>query len=142
MFSNTIIGRIVYMEPAVHEGREFLAIKLAVSDISGNEIRIKFNNSNGLFAAYKNGTLVIGHQLILTQFDVRLNSIRTHYLKDGFLHQLRYAEIALTNVRAVMGAAPRAKVPGHQVPDAYVSNQQIEETVPFQAEPTLDPVAF
>jgi hypothetical protein len=139
MFSNTIIGRVVYMEPAVHEGREFLAIKLAVSDISGNEIRIKFNNSNGLFTAYKNGTLVIGHQLILTQFDVRLNSIRTHYLKDEMLHQLKYPEIALTKVRAVMGSAPRQKA---EVPHAYTDNQQVEELVPYAGEPTLETVPF
>ena len=139
MFSNTIIGRVVYMEPAVHEGREFLAIKLAVSDISGNEIRIKFNNSNGLFTAYKNGTLVIGHQLILTQFDVRLNSIRTHYLKDEMLHQLKYPEIALTKVRAVMGSAPRQKA---EVPHAYTDNQQVEELAPYAGKPTLETVPF
>jgi len=139
MFSNTIIGRVVYMEPAVHEGREFLAIKLAVSDVSGNEIRVKFNNANGLFTAYKNGTLVIGHQLILTQFDVRLNSIRTHYLKDEMLHQLKYPEIALTKVRAVMGSAPRQKA---EVPHAYTDNQQVEEMAPYAGEPTLETVPF
>jgi len=139
MFSNTIIGRVVYMEPAVHEGRQFLAIKLAVSDMSGNEIRIKFNNSNGLFTAYKNGTLVIGHQLILTQFDVRLNSIRTHYLKDEMLHQLKYPEIALTKVRAVMGSAPRQKA---EVPHAYTDNQQVEELAPYAGKPTLETVPF
>jgi hypothetical protein len=139
MFSNTIIGRVVYMEPAVHEGRQFLAIKLAVSDVSGNEIRVKFNNANGLFTAYKNGTLVIGHQLILTQFDVRLNSIRTHYLKDEMLHQLKYPEIALTKVRAVMGSAPRQKA---EVPHAYTDNQQVEELAPYAGKPTLETVPF
>ena len=126
MFSNTIIGNITYMEKAVHEGREFLAITMAVNDMYEGACRIKFNNSNGLLTAFNNGILVVGHQLILTQYDVRINSIRTHYLKDELLHQLKYPEIALTRVRAVMGAAPRLKA-----------------VVPMrQAEPTLEEIPF
>jgi len=114
------------MEKAVHEGREFLAITMAVNDMYEGACRIKFNNSNGLLTAFNNGILVVGHQLILTQYDVRINSIRTHYLKDELLHQLKYPEIALTRVRAVMGAAPRLK--------AVVPMQQ--------AEPTLEEIPF
>jgi hypothetical protein len=109
MFSNTIVGNIAFMEIAVHEGREFLAITMYVKDQADGVCRIKFNNSNGLLTAYNNGTLTVGQQLILTQWDVRINSIRTHYMKDGDLVALKYPEIALTRVRAVIGSAPEAK---------------------------------
>jgi hypothetical protein len=134
MFSNTIIGNITYMEKAVHEGREFLAITIAVNDMYEGACRIKFNNSNGLLTAFNNGTLVVGHQLILTQYDVRINSIRTHYMKDELLYQLRYPEIALTRVRAIMGAAPKPKAISNEGP--------VADQVPFQAEPTLESVPF
>ena len=97
------------MEKAVHEGREFLAITLYVKDQYEGTCRIKFNNANGLLTAHNNGTLVIGQQLILSQYDVRINSIRTHYEKDGQLVALKYPEVSLTRVRATIGAAPEAK---------------------------------
>lgn len=128
MFSNTIVGNISYMELATHEGREFLAITMVVNDMYEGTCRVKFNNTNGLMAAYNNGTLVVGQQLILTQYDVRLNSIRTHYFKDGDLVALKYPEMALTRVRAVIGSAPRPKV-------------QPEVTAP-KAEPTLEEIPF
>jgi hypothetical protein len=109
MFSNTIVGNIAFMEKAVHEGREFLAITLYVKDQFEGTCRIKFNNANGLLTAYNNGTLVVGQQLILSQYDVRINSIRTHYEKDGQLVALKYPEVSLTRVRATIGAAPEAK---------------------------------
>jgi len=109
MFSNTIVGNITYMEKAVYEGKEFLAVTMAVDDMYEGACRIKFNNSNGLLSAFTNGTLVVGQQLILTQYDVRLSSIRTHYFKDGDLVALKCPEIALTRVRAVIGAAPKPK---------------------------------
>jgi hypothetical protein len=128
MFSNTIVGNISYMEKAIHEGREFLAISMVVNDMYEGACRIKFNNANGLMTAYNNGTLVVGQQLILTQFDVRLNSIRTHYFKDGDLVALKYPEMALTKVRAVIGSAPRPKV-------------QPVATAPV-AVPTMDEIPF
>ena len=127
MLSNTIIGNITYLEKAVHEGREFLAITMAVNDrMYDDACRVRFNNSNGLLTAYNNGTLVVGHQLILSQYDVRISSIRTHYLKDGLMHQLKYPELALTRVRAIIGAAPRPK----------------PEVVAPTVEPTLEEIAF
>jgi hypothetical protein len=128
MFSNTIVGNIAFMEIAVHEGREFLAITMYVKDQADGVCRIKFNNSNGLLTAYNNGTLTVGQQLILTQWDVRINSIRTHYMKDGDLVALKYPEIALTRVRAVIGSAPEAK--------PAVTQQQPK------AEPTLAELPF
>jgi hypothetical protein len=118
MFSSTIIGNVSYMELATHEGREFLAITVAVNDAYDRSCRIKFNNSNGLLTAYRNGTFVIGQQIILSQYDVRISSIRTHYTKDDQLIPLKYPEIALTNVRASIGSAPKPKpvvLPGIQV---------------------------
>jgi hypothetical protein len=126
MLSNTIIGNITYMEKAVHEGREFLAITMAVNDMYDGACRVRFNNSNGLLTAYNNGTLVVGHQLILSQYDVRISSIRTHYLKDGLMHQLKYPELALTRVRAIIGAVPRPK----------------PEVVAPTVEPTLEEIPF
>jgi hypothetical protein len=125
MFSNVIIGNITYMEKAVHEGREFLAVTMAVNDMYEGVCRVKFNNSNGLLTAYTNGTLVVGHQLIISQYDVRINSIRTHYMKDGDLVALKCPEVALTRVRATIGAAPKPKA---------VSTPK--------AEPTLEEVPF
>lgn len=109
MFSNAIVGNIAYMEIVCHEGNEFLAVTMYVKDANGT-CRIKFNNSNGLLTAVNNGTLVVGQQLILSQFDVRINSIRTHYLKDGLMYQLKYPEITLTRVRATIGAPPLSTV--------------------------------
>jgi hypothetical protein len=126
MFSNTIVGNIAFMEKAVHEGREFLAITLYVKDQYDGICRVKFNNANGLLTAHNNGTLVVGQQLILSQYDVRINSIRTHYEKDGKLVSLKYPEVALTRVRATIGAAPEAK------PVAPAA----------KAEPTLEEVLF
>jgi len=127
MFSNTIIGNVSYMELATHEGREFLAITVAVNDAYDRSCRIKFNNSNGLLTAYRNGTFVIGQQIILSQYDVRISSIRTHYTKDDQLLPLKYPEIALTNVRATLGSAPK--------PKAVVEPRA-------QAVPTLEEVPF
>ena len=129
MFSNTIIGNVTYLELATHEGREFLAITLAVHDLYDSSCRIKFNNSNGLLTAYKNGTFVVGHQVILTQYDVRINSIRTHYMKDNMMHQLKYPELALTRVRAVLGSRPQPKVEMPAV-DASTPQPTLEE-IPF-----------
>lgn len=128
MFSNTIVGNIAYLEVAVHEGREFLAITMYVKDQYDGVCRIKFNNSNGLLTAYNNGTLSVGQQLILTQWDVRINSIRTHYFKDDQLIALKYPEVALTRVRAVIGSAPE--------PKPAVAQQQPK------AEPTLAELPF
>jgi hypothetical protein len=129
MFSNTIIGNIAYMETAVHEGREFLAITMYVKDQFDGVCRIKFNNGNGLLTAYNNGTLVVGQQLILVQYDVRIASIRTHYVKDDQLVALKYPEIALTRVRAVIGASPEAKPAVTPVAESKV-------------EPTLEEIPF
>lgn len=127
MFSNTIIGNVTYMEVATNEGREFLSITVAVNDAYDKSCRIKFNNSNGLLTAYRNGTFVVGQQLILSQWDVRIASIRTHYTKDGQLLPLRYPEIALTNVRATLGSAPKPKATVEPTP---------------QVEPTLEEIPF
>lgn len=128
MFSNTIVGNIAHLEVAVHEGREFLAITMYVKDQYDGVCRIKFNNSNGLLTAYNNGTLSVGQQLILGQWDVRINSIRTHYFKDDQLIALKYPEVALTRVRAVIGSAPE--------PKPAVAQQQPK------AEPTLEELPF
>lgn len=111
MFSNTIIGNVIHAEVVkskYNEG-EFLSLTLAVNDLKGNSIRVKFTNSNGLLSAYKNGTLVGGSQLILAQFDVKLDSIRSHYIKDGSLAELKYPEVSLTNVRAIISTRSSAK---------------------------------
>lgn len=109
MFSNTIVGNVAHLEVATHEGREFLAVTMYVKDQADGICRIKFNNANGLLTAYTNGTLTVGQQLILSQWDVRINSIRTHYTKDDKLVPLKYPEVSLTRVRAVIGSAPEAK---------------------------------
>ena len=113
------------METVVHEGREFLAIKMYVKDQYDGTCSIKFNNSNGLLTAYSNGTLKVGQQLILTQYDVRINSIRTHYVKDDEFVALKYPEVALTGVRAVIGSAPLPKAT--EAPKA----QPTLEAIPF-----------
>lgn len=125
MFSNTIVGNIAYMEVATHENREFLAITIYVNDLYDGTCAIKFNNNNGLLSAFKNGTLKVGQQLILTQYDVRINSIRTHYTKDDQLVALKRPEVALTRVRAVIGSAPMPKTEERSVP------QPTLEEVPF-----------
>lgn len=109
MFGNTIVGNIAFMKKATCDGRDFLAIKMYVKDQYEDTCCIKFNNANGLFTAFNNGTLVVGQQLILIQYDVRINLIRTHYEKEGRLVALKYPEIALTKVRAVIGSAPMVK---------------------------------
>jgi hypothetical protein len=125
MFSNTIVGNIAFMEKATYEGREFLAIKMYVKDQYEGTCCIKFNNANGLMTAFDNGTLLVGQQLILTQYDVRINSIRTHYQKDEQLVALKYPEIALTRVRAVIGSAPLPKLEPKAKPEPTL------EEVPF-----------
>jgi len=128
MFSNTIVGNVAHLEVATHEGREFLAVTMYVKDQFDGVCRIKFNNSNGLLTAYNNGTFVVGQQLILVQWEVRINMIRTHYVKDDDLVALKYPEVALTRVRAVIGAAPVAK--------------QTATPVAAKAEPTLEELPF
>lgn len=125
MFSNTIVGNIAYMEVAMYENREFLAITIYVNDLYDGTCAIKFNNNNGLLSAFKNGTLKVGQQLILTQYDVRINSIRTHYTKDDQLVALKRPEVALTRVRAVIGSAPMPKTEEQTKP------QPTLEEVPF-----------
>jgi len=128
MFSNTIVGNVAHLELATHEGREFLAITMYVKDQFDGLCRIKFNNSNGLLTAYNNGTLVVGQQLILTQWEVRINMIRTHYTKDNALVPLKHPEVALTRVRAVIGAPPAAK--------------QTAAPVAVKAEPVVEELLF
>jgi hypothetical protein len=55
-------------------------------------------------------------------------------MKDELLYQLRYPEIALTRVRAIMGAAPKPKV--------ITTDDPVADQVPFQAAPTLETVPF
>ena len=111
MFSSTIIGYVTDLK--VLKSREddsyFLAVSIAVNAPFGGSCRLRFTNSNGLLAAYNKGTLVPGHQLILTQWNVRISTIKTHYQKDGQLVTLKYPEIKLTGVRATIGAAPKPK---------------------------------
>lgn len=111
MFSSTIIGYVTDLK--VLKSREdnsfFLAVSIAVNDPFGGSCRLRVTNSNGLLAAFNKGTLVAGHQLILTQWSVRISTIKTHYQKDGQLVALKYPEIKLTGVRATIGAAPRPK---------------------------------
>jgi len=109
MFSNTIVGNVAHLEVATHEGREFLAVTMYVKDQADGICRIKFNTANGLLTAYTNGTLTVGQQLILNQWDVRINTIRTHYTKDNKLIPFKYPEVSLTRVRAVIGSSPEAK---------------------------------
>jgi hypothetical protein len=111
MFSSTIIRYVTDLK--VLKSREdnsvFLAASIAVNDPFGGSCRLRFTNSNGLLAAFNKGSLVAGHQLILTQWSVRISTIKTHYQKDGQLVALKYPEIKLTGVRATIGAAPRPK---------------------------------
>jgi hypothetical protein len=133
MFTQAIVGNICYLEVATHEGSEFLAVTMAVNDKSGNGCRIKFNNANGLLTAFRNGTLVVGQELILTQWEVRINTIRSHYIKDGQLIALRYPQINLTNVRAIIGAAPQYLPPASAIPVAMASAPAVPtlEEIPF-----------
>ena len=126
MFTQAIVGNVSYMEVATNEGSEFLVITMAVSDKSGNGCRIKFNNANGLLSAFRNGTLVVGQELILTQWEVRINTIRSHYVKDGQLIALKYPQMNLTNVRAIIGAPP----------------QQLQPVATAVPVPTLEEVPF
>ena len=132
MFSNTIIGNITYMEVAVHEGKEFLAITVAVNDRFNSSCRVKFNNSNGLLTAYINKTLVVGQQLILSQYDVRIDKIRTHYLKDGKMLALKCPELTLTGVRATIGALPKAAngaAPKPTISAVLIEDHELEEAL-------------
>ena len=122
MFGNTIIGNVVHTEvvKSQYQDGDYLAITLAVEDLNGNSIRVRFNNSNGLLTAYKNGTLVGGTQLILTQFDVKLDSIKSHYIKeDGSIELLRFPQVSLSKVRATIGSIPMGK-----------RNQEATQTTP------------
>lgn len=130
MFTQAIVGNISHLEVATHEGSDFLAVTMAVSDKSGNGCRIKFNNGNGLLTAFRNGTLMVGQELILTQWEVRINSIRSHYIKEDQLIPLRYPQMALTNVRAIIGAPPQQKAVAPTAP------------VLTKAEPTLEEIPF
>lgn len=133
MFSNTIIGNVVHTEvvKSQYQDGDYLAITLAVEDLNGNSIRVRFNNSNGLLTAYKNGTLVGGTQLILTQFDVKLDSIKSHYIKDGSLAPLKFAQVSLSNVRAIIGSIPMGK-----------RNQEATQTAPAAPQPAEEALAF
>ena len=122
MFGNTIIGNVVHAEvvKSQYQDSDYLAITLAVEDLNGNSIRVRFNNSNGLLTAYKNGTLVGGTQLILTQFDVKLDSIKSHYIKeDGSIELLRFPQVSLSKVCAIIGSIPMGK-----------RNQEATQTTP------------
>ena len=107
MFSNIVIGNMIHAEivkSQYGDDKEFLSITLAVEDRTKTSIRIKFNNSNGLLTAFKNGTLVTGMELIIYQFDVKLDSIKSkdsQYMRqDGSTGQYKYTQMTLTNVSA------------------------------------------
>lgn len=122
MFSSTIIGYVTDLKvlKSREDNSHFLAVTIAVKDPFGGSCRLRFTNSNGLLAAFNKENLVVGQQLILTQWNVRIGTIKTHYLKDDHLIPLKYPEIKLTGVRATIGAAPRPKATDYLQPDNAV----------------------
>jgi hypothetical protein len=100
----TLHGRIAYMEKAVHEGQEFLAITLMHTINENTDIRVKFTNSNGLLTAFINGNLVIGQELTIGG---TIKGIRSFYMKDDVLTPLKNPEFQVRVINYAFGAKPK-----------------------------------
>ena len=101
----TIHGRIAYMEKAVHEGQEFLAVTLMHTINENTDVRVKFNNSNGLLTAFINGNLVVGQELTIGG---TIKGIRSFYMKDDVLTPLKNPEFQVRVISYAYGAKPKA----------------------------------
>lgn len=127
MFSNIVIGNIIHAEivkSQYGDNKEFLSITLAVEDRTKTSIRIKFNNSNGLLTAFKSATLVTGMELIIYQFDVKLDSIKSkdsqYTRQDGSTGEYKYTQMTLTNVSA--------KINWASAPDRIKARKRLDDS--------------
>lgn len=102
----TFHGRIAYMEKAVHEGKEFLAVTLMHTINENTDVRVKFNNSNGLLTAFINGNLVVGQELTIGG---TIKGIRSFYMKDDVLTPLKNPEFQVRVISYAFGAKPKAE---------------------------------
>lgn len=128
-------GRIAHMEVVPYEDREFLSVTLAHTVSEQMDVRIKFTNSNGLLTAFRNGTVVIGQELLV---DGNIKGIRCFYMKNDLLTPLKYPEIQLRCAGYVFGSKPqpKAEVTADQIPVAAGVD------VPFSQEPTAEEIEF
>jgi len=101
----TIHGRIAHMEKAVHESKEFLAVTLMHTINENTDIRVKFNNSNGLLTAFINGNLVVGQELTIGGM---IKGTRFFYMKDDILTPLKNPEFQVRVISYAYGAKPKA----------------------------------
>jgi hypothetical protein len=102
----TFHGRIAYMEKAVHEGQEFLAVTLMHTISENTDVRVKFTNSNGLLTAFINGNLVVGQELTIGG---TIRGIRAFYMKDDVLTPLKNPEFQVRVISYAFGSKPKTE---------------------------------
>ena len=98
-------GRIAHMELATHEGQDFLAVTLMHTINENTNVRVKFNNSNGLMTAFNNNNLIVGQELTIGGF---IKGIRAFYMKDDVLTPLKNPEFQMRVISYAFGSKPKA----------------------------------
>jgi len=97
-------GRIAHMELATHEGQDFLAVTLMHTINENTNVRVKFNNSNGLMTAFNNGNLIVGQELTIGG---TIKGIRAFYMKDDVLTPLKNPEFQMRVISYAFGLEPK-----------------------------------
>ena len=99
----SITGRVYNAEVVNYNGSEFLSVTLITTlQDDGQEITVKFTNSNGLKSLQQKGYLPTGRLMTVTGHIVDVTSTYTN--KDGEIITLKRPQMKLNNVVVADGA--------------------------------------
>ena len=99
----SVTGRVYNAEVVTYNGSEFLSVTLITTlQDDGQEITVKFTNSNGLKNLQKEGYLPTGRLMTVTGHIVDVTSTYTN--KDGQIVMLKRPQMKLNNVVVADGA--------------------------------------
>ena len=99
----SITGRVYNAEVVNYNGSEFLSVTLITTlQDDGQEITVKFTNSNGLKSLFQKGYLPTGRLMTVTGHIVDVSSTYTN--KAGEIITLKRPQMKLNNVVVADGA--------------------------------------
>ena len=133
MIGSEIVGNISYMEIALSKDTdtEFLAVTVNLTDMRGNPAVVTFNNSNGLIRMFKDKTLVVGQELIISRYSLDNSKTKTHYYKDG-----EFVALKCPNYHIVIpagglwtGSKPLPKVKSEPIKEITKKERKVPATV-------------
>jgi len=104
----SITGRLAHAELVKYRENTFLSLHLISNLMDGDDtgVTVKFTNSNGLITLFNKGLLQKGRFMTVTG---HLKTIRSSYMKNGSLTNLKRPEITLTKAQVLNGGLGPSK---------------------------------